>query len=55
MPVPKVSVIRTFCQAFFLTDLFEKLNILKKSLQGNNTNILNLEDKVGGFKKKLDL
>lgn len=40
---------------FYLTDLFEKLNNLKKSLQGNNTNILNLEDKVGGFKKKLDL
>lgn len=40
---------------FFLTDLFEKLNILNKSLKGNNTNILNLEDKVGGFKNKLDL
>ncbi|KAJ1108889.1 hypothetical protein NDU88_006259 [Pleurodeles waltl] len=36
----------------FLSDLFEKLNTLNKSLQGNNTNILQLSDKVSGFKKK---
>ncbi|XP_069098337.1 protein FAM200A-like [Pleurodeles waltl] len=39
-------------QMAFLSDLFEKLNALKKSLQDN---ILQLSDKVSGFKKKVIL
>ncbi|XP_069063747.1 zinc finger BED domain-containing protein 5-like [Pleurodeles waltl] len=42
-------------QMAFLSDLFEKLNTLNKSLQCNNTNILQLSDKVSGFKKKVIL
>ncbi|XP_069083616.1 zinc finger BED domain-containing protein 5-like [Pleurodeles waltl] len=42
-------------QMAFLSDLFEKLNTPNKSLQGNNTNILQLSDKVSGFKKKVIL
>ncbi|XP_046686424.1 protein FAM200A-like [Homalodisca vitripennis] len=39
----------------FLTDIFERLNILNKSLQGNNTDIFQLTSKVEAFKKKLVL
>lgn len=39
----------------FLTDIFERLNILNKSLQGNNTDIFQLTSKVEAFKKKLRL
>ncbi|XP_078503445.1 zinc finger BED domain-containing protein 5-like [Lissotriton helveticus] len=42
-------------QMAFLSDLFEKLNALNKSLQGNNTNFLQLSDKVSGFKKNVIL
>ncbi|XP_046685685.1 zinc finger MYM-type protein 6-like [Homalodisca vitripennis] len=34
----------------FLTDIFERLNILNKSLQGNNTDIFQLTSKVEAFK-----
>lgn len=40
-------------QLAVICDIFEKLNILNKSLQGCNTNILQLSDKVDGLKKKL--
>lgn len=39
----------------FLTDIFERLNILNKSLQGNETDIFQLTSKVEAFKKKLML
>ncbi|KAJ1142762.1 hypothetical protein NDU88_009075 [Pleurodeles waltl] len=42
-------------QMAFLSDLFEKLNVLNKSLRDNNTNILQLSDKVSGFKEKVIL
>ncbi|XP_078537946.1 zinc finger BED domain-containing protein 5-like [Lissotriton helveticus] len=42
-------------QMGFLSDLFEKLNVPNKSLQGNNTNILQLSAKVSAFKKKVIL
>ncbi|CAK1599788.1 unnamed protein product [Parnassius mnemosyne] len=37
----------------YLYDIFQKLNDLNKSLQGNNTHILQLADKITGFQKKL--
>lgn len=37
----------------YLCDIFQKLNELNKSLQGNNTHILQLADKITGFRKKL--
>lgn len=37
----------------YLCDIFNKLNDLNKSLQGNNTHILQLADKITGFQKKL--
>lgn len=37
----------------FLSDIFERLDILNKSLQGTNTHIFLLFSKVEGFKKKL--
>lgn len=37
----------------YLCDIFEKLNILNKSLQGNETHILQLADKIAAFQKKL--
>lgn len=37
----------------YLCDIFQKLNDLNKSLQGNNTHILQLADKITGFQKKL--
>lgn len=37
----------------YLCDIFKKLNDLNKSLQGNNTHILQLADKITGFQKKL--
>ncbi|XP_066482086.1 SCAN domain-containing protein 3-like [Tiliqua scincoides] len=39
----------------FLSDLFEKLNALSKSLQGRNTNIFQLLNKVSELKKKVIL
>ncbi|CAK1595799.1 unnamed protein product [Parnassius mnemosyne] len=39
----------------YLCDIFQKLNDLNKSLQGNNTHILQLADKITGFQKKLFL
>ena len=42
-------------QLAYLADIFGKLNELNLSLQGINTNILNLYDKVGGFQKKIEL
>ncbi|KAJ1115067.1 hypothetical protein NDU88_003295 [Pleurodeles waltl] len=48
-----------FIDADFLIQLpldrFEKLNVLSKSLQSNNTNTLQLSDKVSGFTKKVIL
>ncbi|XP_075070632.1 protein FAM200A-like isoform X2 [Mixophyes fleayi] len=37
----------------YLCDLFDKLNALNLSLQGSNTHILKLSDKVSAFRKKL--
>ncbi|KAM4565907.1 SCAN domain-containing protein 3-like [Odontesthes bonariensis] len=39
----------------YLADVFSKLNELNTSLQGKDTSILNLYDKVGGFLKKAEL
>ena len=39
----------------YLADIFSKLNKLNMSLQGKDTSILNLYDKVGGFLKKSEL
>ncbi|XP_055487049.1 zinc finger MYM-type protein 6-like [Leucoraja erinacea] len=39
----------------YLADIFSKLNKLNMSLQGKDTSILNLYDKVGGFLKKAEL
>ncbi|CAH1109770.1 unnamed protein product [Psylliodes chrysocephalus] len=39
----------------FLSDLFEQLNILNKSLQGRNENVITAKDKLHGFTKKIDL
>ena len=38
-----------------MADIFEKLNILNTSLQGPNTHILLLSDKICAFIKKLEL
>uniref|UniRef100_A0A8C7ZS04 DUF4371 domain-containing protein n=1 Tax=Oryzias sinensis TaxID=183150 RepID=A0A8C7ZS04_9TELE len=39
----------------YLADIFRKLNELNMSLQGKDTSILNLDDKVGGFLKKAEI
>ena len=39
----------------YMADIFEKLNILSTSLQGPNTHILLLNDKICAFIKKLEL
>lgn len=39
----------------YLVDLFEKLNILNLQLQGKNTHILEMRDKVNAFCRKLEL
>lgn len=39
----------------YLADIFSKLNELNVSLQGKDTIVLNLYDKVGGFLKKAEL
>ncbi|XP_063813110.1 SCAN domain-containing protein 3-like [Pseudophryne corroboree] len=39
----------------YLCDIFDKLNALNLSLQGNNTHILKLSEKVSAFRKKLFL
>lgn len=41
------------CKLAYLCDIFEKLNSLNVSLQGNETNILQLSDKISAFRKKL--
>ena len=38
----------------YLCDIFEKLNQLNISLQGRDTHILQLYDKLTAFKKKYD-
>ncbi len=42
-------------QLAYLADIFIKMNELNMSLQGKDTNILNLYDKVAGFQKKIEL
>jgi hypothetical protein len=39
----------------YLSDIFSKLNILNKSLQGNETHIFELLDKITAFQRKLVL
>ncbi|XP_068115052.1 zinc finger BED domain-containing protein 5-like [Hyperolius riggenbachi] len=39
----------------YLCDVFQKLNVLNLSLQGKNTHILKLSEKISAFKKKLIL
>ena len=39
----------------YLANIFEKLNDLNISMQGENSNVLTLKDKVNGFLKKLQL
>lgn len=39
----------------YLCDIFEKLNNLNLSLQGNNTHILKLSERIAAFRKKLQL
>jgi hypothetical protein len=39
----------------YLCDIFEKLNLLNTSLQGTETHILQVFDKVTAFMKKVDL
>ncbi|XP_050547005.1 zinc finger BED domain-containing protein 5-like [Daktulosphaira vitifoliae] len=39
----------------FLSDLFEHLNILNKSLQGRDENVITAKDKTHGFTKIIDL
>ncbi|PNF26438.1 hypothetical protein B7P43_G16508 [Cryptotermes secundus] len=39
----------------YLTDIFEKLNILNTSLQGNEATVLSWNDKVNAFLRKLEL
>jgi hypothetical protein len=41
------------CRLAYLCDIFDKINNLNLQLQGFNTNILILHDKVQAFKKKL--
>lgn len=43
------------CKLCYLSDIFEKLNELNMSLQGENTNILILYDKIHAFIKKINL
>lgn len=42
-------------QVAYMADILEKLNELNISLQGRNTNILTLTDKINGFQGKLAL
>lgn len=39
----------------YLADIFEQLNKLNSSLQGKQTNLITLSDKVSAFTKKLDM
>lgn len=39
----------------FLSDLFEHLNNLNKSLQGRDENVITAKDKLHGFIKKIEL
>ena len=43
------------CKLCYLSDLFEKLNELNVSLQGENTNIIVLKYKIQAFIIKLDM
>jgi hypothetical protein len=43
------------CNLSYLTNIFEKLNELNKSLQGENANILLLHDNVTTFVKKISI
>ena len=40
-------------QLAYLCDIFAKLNLLSISLQGKDTHLLQLHDKITGFKRKL--
>jgi hypothetical protein len=41
------------CNLSYLTDIFEKLNELNTTLQGENSNILLFHDKITLFAKKI--
>lgn len=53
LPTPPCLRTQTCLQNY--ADIFSKLNKLNVWLQGKDTNILNLYDKVGGFLKKAEL
>jgi len=38
----------------FLADIFQKLNYINLSVQGNNVTIFNTHDKTSSLKKKLE-
>ena len=42
-------------KVFYLADLFEKLNKLNLSLQGESTYVFTLKSKIGAFIKKLSI
>jgi hypothetical protein len=43
------------CKLSYLTDIFEKLNELNTSLQGETANILLLHNKITAFVKKISI
>jgi hypothetical protein len=43
------------CNLFYITDTFEELIELNVSLQGENSNILLLQDKITEFVKKISI
>ena len=47
--------INTKARIFYLADLFEHVNQLNKTLQGQNTNLIDCAEKVRSFLNKVSL
>ena len=51
----KSEILQSKCDIFYLSGIFEKLNVVNKQLQGRDANLITCKDAVTSFIKKLDL
>lgn len=49
------QLLATKCDVFYLSDIFEKLNLLNKQLQGKNSDLISSKGAITAFLRKLQL
>ena len=49
------QLLATKCDVFYLSDIFEKLNLLNKQLQGKDSDLISSKGAITAFLRKLQL